>query len=58
MTNTYKLLQLGTRQDLRLLSPVVLHGEDLHDANKNIEHIELEANCLLHGITGNNTALS
>lgn len=43
MTNTYKL-QLGTRQDLRLLSPAVLHGEDLHDANteKGVDLLELE----------------
>ena len=27
------LLQLETRQDLRLLSPVVLHREDLHNTN-------------------------
>ncbi len=76
MNNTHGLVQLTTRQDLQLLSPVALHGQDLHNTNtekgvfrrirnrgigsglQDVEHIELEANCLLHGITRDNTALS
>jgi len=44
MNDTYRLLQLETRQDLRLLSPVVLHGEDLHNTNteKRVHLLELE----------------
>jgi len=58
MNNTYGLVQLTTRQGLQLLSPVVLHSQDLYNTNKDVEHIKLEANCLLHGITRDNTALS
>jgi len=40
-----------------LLLPVALHGENLYEANEDVDHIEFESDRLPDGVPGNSTCL-
>jgi len=43
---------------LFLLLPIALHGEDLYEANEDIDHIELESDRLPDRVSSDSTRLS